>query len=199
MNKTPGKTPAAREKYWTKIIEAARKYPDGITAYCRAMNVEKNNYYFWFKRLRPKHPDWHDLTNHPQPRSAKKKEANQEPGEPDPEVSVGARKRKWSAADKERILQETDGLSGPDLAAALRREGLYVHHLNKWRTERDLSQIAANKNAQSANARLAAENKRLKEANEKLQKKLEQANEIIDLQKKISQVWNFALDRIDET
>jgi hypothetical protein len=32
VKRTPGKTPEARNKYWTKIIEAARKYPEGITA-----------------------------------------------------------------------------------------------------------------------------------------------------------------------
>jgi len=30
------------------------------------MNVSKNNYYFWFKRLRVNHDDWHDLTNRPE-------------------------------------------------------------------------------------------------------------------------------------
>lgn len=52
MKKTPGRTIAAREKYWTKIIEEARKYPEGVTAYCRFTGVSKNNYYFWFNRLR---------------------------------------------------------------------------------------------------------------------------------------------------
>lgn len=66
MKRTPGKTPAARERYWRKIIEEARRYPQGITEYCRVMNVSKNNYYFWFKRLRSQHPEWHDLTNHPE-------------------------------------------------------------------------------------------------------------------------------------
>ena len=181
MKKTPGKTPAAKEKFWTKIIQEARKYPPGITEYCRVMNVNKNNYYFWFQRLRAKHDDWHDLTNHPETLLPKTKAADpDQAGQPDSEVTINVRKRKWSAEDRERVLQETDGLAGPDLAAALRREGLYVHILNKWRTERDLSQMAANKNAKNANARLASENTRLREANEKLQKKLEQACEIIN-------------------
>jgi hypothetical protein len=41
MKRTPGKTTAAKEKYWEKIIEAARRYPQGITQYCRVMNVKK--------------------------------------------------------------------------------------------------------------------------------------------------------------
>jgi hypothetical protein len=66
MKRTPGKTTASKEKYWEKIIEAARRYPQGITQYCRVMNVSKDNYYQRFKRLRAKHPEWHDLSNRPE-------------------------------------------------------------------------------------------------------------------------------------
>lgn len=186
MQKTPGKTPAAREKYWTKIIQEARNHPAGITDYCRAMNVSKNNYYFWFKRLRPDHAEWHDLTNHPEiiPVHRQKKKPTGESAPPATEVEIGIRKRKWSASEKERILKETDTLSGPDLASALRREGLYVHTLNKWRTQRDLLRIANSKTKNGSPNPLTAENKRLKEENARLQKKLHQANEIIQIQKK---------------
>ncbi len=196
MQKTPGKTPVAREKYWTKIIEEARKYPNGITEYCRVMNLSKNNYYFWFKRLRSKHPEWHDLSNHPEgvvnPTQSRK---SNQPSDlsiqglaamPDPqtEVKMKATRRKWNATDREKILKETAGLPAGDVAAALRREGLYVlHTLNKWRTQRDLTNIARSKRPNGAPSPLSAENKKLKEENAKLQRKLQQANEIILLQK----------------
>ncbi|MBX9688137.1 MAG: transposase [Candidatus Obscuribacterales bacterium] len=199
MKKTPGKNPAAREKYWTKIIIEARKYPKGVTEYCRVMNISKNNYYFWFKRLRPKHPEWFDLSNHPEPLVREKKEkipGVAEASLPPTEVPARAQRRKWSAADRERILNETDRLSASDLAAALRREGLYVHTLNKWRTERDLRQIATRKT--NAPSPLLNENKKLKEENAKLQKKLQQANEIIQLQKKISQMLTMTIDSTDD-
>jgi transposase len=203
MKKTPGKTTAAKEKYWEKIIEAARRYPQGVTEYCRVMNVQKNNYYFWFKRLRPKHPDWHDLTNRPEiiptnsatgrkvsknhktPPAAAHSDSVQRP---ETEVAVRAQRRKWTAADRERILKETDDLSGPDLAAALRREGLYVHTLSKWRTQRDLVKIATEKKTSVRGNPLSAENKKLREENARLLKQLQKASEIIDLQKKISEV-----------
>jgi transposase len=199
MKKTPGKNPAARERYWTKIILEARKYPKGVTEYCRVMNISKNNYYFWFKRLRPNHPDWFDLSNHPEPLVKAKREAKDvavEGSLPPTEVPVRAQRRKWTAADRERILNETDKLSASDLAGALRREGLYVHTLNKWRTERDLTKIATRKS--NAPSPLSAENKKLKEENAKLQKKLQQANEIIQLQKKISQMLTMTIDSTDE-
>lgn len=196
MKRTPGKTAAARERYWTKIIEEARRFPKGITEYCRVMNVQKNSYYFWFKRLRPKHPDWVDLTNHPEVVAPERMSQQITNGDqPSAEVSVKARRRKWSATDRERILKEANGLAGADLGALLRREGLYVHTLNKWRTENDLNGIANNgKNPH----RLTAENKKLKEENARLQKKLQHANEIIQLQKKISEMLGMALDSIEE-
>lgn len=214
MKRTPGKTTASKEKYWEKIIEAARRYPQGITQYCRVMNVSKDNYYQWFKRLREKHPEWHDLSNRPeiiasnsatgyfrggqsslQPKGGRSRSSDK----PDTEVVVRPNRRKWTAGDRERVLEETDNLSGPDLAAALRREGLYVHVLNKWRTQRDLSKIASEKKTSAKGNPLSAENKRLKEENERLQKRLKKANEIIDLQKKISEVLGIALTATDES
>lgn len=202
MKKTPGKTPAARAKYWTKIIEEARRHPKGITDYCRIMNVSKNNYYFWFKLLRPHHPDWHDLTNHPEvltPERVKKDslDAGKEDLRPPTEVDARPRRRKYSASDRARILSETDSLSAGDLNAYLRREAVYVHTLNKWRTERDLTKIAASKNSRLPNP-LTNENKKLKEENARLQQKLKQANEIIQLQKKISHMLTMTLDGNDE-
>lgn len=202
MKRTPGKNDAAKEKYWTKIIEEARKYPKGVTEYCRVMNVEKNTYYFWFKRLRQKHPEWHDLTNHPEILVARQSKGhgngNGNGTLPDTEVTIKARRRKWSAADRERILKEFDQLQGVELAAALRREGLYVHTLTKWRTERDLKEIAQNSKRAKGPNPLAAENKKLKEEVARLEKKLQQSNEIIKLQKKISEMLGMALDAIDE-
>jgi hypothetical protein len=64
MNRTPGKTMAEREHYWTKIITQARVHSDGVSAYCAAKNISINNYYNWFKRLRVKHPEWNDLATH---------------------------------------------------------------------------------------------------------------------------------------
>lgn len=200
MQKTPGKTPVAREKYWTKIVQEARKYPKGITEYCRVMNISKNNYYFWFKRLRSKHPEWHDLSNHPESHVLARKEIVEENTEnevPSSEVPVRAHRRKWSGADKKRILMETDVLSAGDLSAYLRREGIYVHTLNKWRTQRDLLNIAnSGKNSRNDKSSTAgsSEIKKLKEENARLQKKLQQASDIIQLQKKISEMLSMAVE-----
>ena len=188
MKRTPGKTPEAREKYWTKIIEAARNYPEGITAYCRFMGISKNNYYSYFKKLRPKHPEWHDLTNIPEILASNRQPKSNEDGKkPDTEVVLNSRRRKWSLADKARILEETDNASPSELGSILRREGIYVHTLNKWRTARDLLDMVQAKKTRGPRATPAtAENKKLKDENARLSKKLRQATEIIKLQKKIA-------------
>jgi hypothetical protein len=147
MKRTPGKTAEARDKHWTRIIEAAR-HPAGVTAYCRFMNVSKNNYYFWFKRLRPAHPEWHDLTNSPEILSSNRKPqlAQKVNGaQPETEVPLNSRRRKWSLVDKARILEETDNAEPGALGSILRREGIYVHTLNKWRTARDLLDMSQRK------------------------------------------------------
>ena len=56
-------TSAEREKYWTQVIEEARKYPTGVAAYCADKNVSKHKYYLWFKQLRVNYPEWGAVPN----------------------------------------------------------------------------------------------------------------------------------------
>lgn len=58
IQRTPGSSLEERENYWMKLIERARAYPNGITAFCREHQVRKNNYYQWFRRLKLKYPYW---------------------------------------------------------------------------------------------------------------------------------------------
>ena len=60
------------------------------------------------------------------------------PGEPDPEVTPRAQRRRFSAAYKLRIVQQADGCTKPgEIGALLRREGLYSSHFVEWRRARD--------------------------------------------------------------
>lgn len=43
---------------WTAIIEAARRNPGGVKAYCDANEIRLHSYYAWFKRLKSAHPEW---------------------------------------------------------------------------------------------------------------------------------------------
>ena len=55
---------------------------------------------------------------------------------PDPEVAAKPQRRKFSAEDKKRILEETDRAVGHGgVGAVLRREGIYSSTLHGWRKE----------------------------------------------------------------
>ncbi|MDR3617702.1 MAG: IS3 family transposase [Candidatus Obscuribacterales bacterium] len=99
------------------------------------------------------------------------------------EVEERVQRRKFTAAYKAKILKEAENASDGQIGALLRREGLYASHLHKWRKERELNNLEPKKRGRKVNL-LLAENKKLQAKNAKLEKRLQQANAIIDLQKK---------------
>jgi len=107
---------------------------------------------------------------------------------PDPEVTPKAKRRRYNAEYKLRILAEVDDCTQPgEIGALLRREGLYSSHLSKWRKQREEGQLqglAGSKRGRKAE-RPAAEVARLRRENEQLQARLQQAETIIDVQKKL--------------
>lgn len=67
------------------------------------------------------------------------------PVAPDPEVPERARRRRFSASYKLRVLREADACSNTSgaLGALLRREGLYSSHLTTWRRQRERGELEA--------------------------------------------------------
>jgi transposase-like protein len=62
---------------------------------------------------------------------------------PDPEVVPKAKRRRFSAEYKLRILREADACSEPgEIGSLLRREGLYSSHLSNWRRQRQSGTLA---------------------------------------------------------
>ena len=59
------------------------------------------------------------------------------------EVSTKARRRRFTTAEKIRILREADAAAHETggVTALLRREGLYSSHLTSWRRQRDAGQF----------------------------------------------------------
>lgn len=59
------------------------------------------------------------------------------------EVSSKARRRRFTTAEKIRILREADAAAheAGGVSALLRREGLYSSHLTSWRKQRDAGQF----------------------------------------------------------
>ena len=63
---------------------------------------------------------------------------------PDPELVERARRRRFTAEYKLRIVREADACTRPgEIGALLRREGLYSSHLTQWRQARDAGALEA--------------------------------------------------------
>jgi transposase len=121
----------------------------------------------------------------------------------DPEVFVQKRRRKLTAHYKLRILQEADKcLDSGQIGALLRREGLYSTSLTRWRRQREqgLLKIMAPKTRGRKpiqKAPMLDEVSRLQKENQLLRKKLWQAERIIEVQKKISEILGINQDLSD--
>ena len=120
---------------------------------------------------------------------------------PDPEVVPRAKRRQFSAKYKLRILTEADQCTQRgEIGALLRREGLYSSHLTTWRRQRDRGQLAGltpKKRGRKPNPQVA-ELARLQRENEQLKARLEQAETIIEVQKKLSQMLGLTPAERDE-
>lgn len=107
---------------------------------------------------------------------------------PDPEVPAKARMRRWSAAEKARILAEYESLGKADKGALLRREGIYSSLISAWRQQRDqgalraLAKPAGRPQADPADR----ENTRLRARVARLEADLDKARRVIEVQGKLS-------------
>ncbi|PIV84627.1 MAG: transposase [Nitrospirae bacterium CG17_big_fil_post_rev_8_21_14_2_50_50_9] len=101
-------------------------------------------------------------------------------------------------------MKQADACTEPGaLGALLRREGLYSSNLTTWRRQRDrgaLSALTPKKRGRKESVRdpHQAENEKLRRENERLTKRLRQAEIIIDVQKKISQILGIPLATPEE-
>ena len=121
------------------------------------------------------------------------------PRMPDPEVPAQAVRRRFSAQYKLKILEQLDKCKNSgEVGALLRREGLYSSHLTKWRIQREqgaLNGLEPQKRGRKQKEvnPLAREVARLQRENERLQARLKQAETIIEVQKKLSQLLGISL------
>jgi len=120
---------------------------------------------------------------------------------PDPEVAVRAERRHFTAEYKRRILQEADTCTQRgQVGALLRRENLYSSHLTNWRQQRErgeLQGLTPVKRGRKADPQ-AAENAQLRRQNERLKVQLAHAELIIEVQKKVSQLFGPTPTATDE-
>jgi len=116
---------------------------------------------------------------------------------PEPEVMEKAKHRRFTIEYKAKIVREADACTElGQIGALLRREGLYSSHLSKWRRAYQMGALAGLRDDKRGRRRtkqpLEIENEQLKKKNAQLKKRLNKAEAIIDIQKKISSVLTDA-------
>jgi transposase len=125
-------------------------------------------------------------------------------GRPETEVSDKAKRRRFSAAYKQRILRETAACTEPGaISALLRREGLYSSHLFTWRrlAERgETEALTPKKRGPQPNATDERDKRiaQLERDNAKLVRRAERAEALVEVQKKVSQLLGIALPTPEE-
>jgi len=121
------------------------------------------------------------------------------PAAASPELLDRPRRRTFTAKDKLRILGEVDRAAGVPggIGAIMRREGLYSSALTDWRRQRDagafeaLSPVKRGPKVEAPNP-LAAENAQLLRDNKRLTLRLERAEAVIGIPKKVASLLGLA-------
>jgi len=110
--------------------------------------------------------------------------------EKNPEVVQKAERRRFTAEYKRRIALEAESCGEPgEIGALLRREGIYSSVLQRWRHQLREESLAPSKKSSTRDKLTAAQElARLRRENERLKEKLRQAELIIEVQKKVSEL-----------
>ena len=113
---------------------------------------------------------------------------------PDPEVVEKPKRRRFSAGYRLRIVREADACKAPgEVGALLRREGLYSSLLSAWRRQRDTGALASLRSKKRGPRAADPRVKRLERENAQLRRQLEQAETIIEIQKKVAGILGIPL------
>jgi transposase len=143
----------------------------------------------------------HQETVPPEQKQEQKQANDLEAQISDPEVVPKAKRRQFTAKYKLRILEEADHCTERgQIGELLRREGLYSSHLSKWRQQRargQLQGLAPKKRGRKGQDPSIAELALLRRENERLRAQLEQAEIIIDVQKKLARLLGLNTDETE--
>ncbi len=119
---------------------------------------------------------------------------------PDPEVTERAKRRRFTAEYKLRILRKADACKGDgDVGALLRREGLYSSQLAAWRRQRDeiaKAGLKARKRGPKGKV-VDPQVKQLKRENARLKRRLGRVELMLTIQKKASEMLGIPLNQPD--
>jgi hypothetical protein len=113
-------------------------------------------------------------------------------------------KRRFSTAYKIQVLESAAACSGSaEVAALLRREGLYHSHLQRWKAQREsgalsgLGSVKPGPKPKEANP-LDGKVKALEREKRQLEKRLKRAELLLEIQKKTAELMGWELAALAE-
>jgi len=122
----------------------------------------------------------------------------------DPQVPAKAARRRFSGEYKQRIVREADAArDAGEIGTLLRREGLYSSHLVTWRRARERGELAGlspkrrGRKEKVVNP-LAKRVAELERDKGRLERRLKQAELLLEIQKKASQLLEIPLASRDD-
>ena len=123
---------------------------------------------------------------------------------PDPEVVAQPKRRRFAAAYKARMVEEAQRCTEPgEIGALLRREGLYSSALTQWRRQYQAGALKGLKDDKRGRKRTRdprdEELQRLRRDNERLNRKLRQAELIIEIQKKVAAMLGNPIEMLPDS
>jgi transposase-like protein len=101
-------------------------------------------------------------------------------------------KKKWSGAEKLRIVMEASALTGSELGALLRREGVHEAELQEWRAAAEAALGEPLRNRTKSAGKPSLEAKRIRELERELDRKekaLAETAALLVLKKKVQEIW----------
>jgi transposase len=105
-------------------------------------------------------------------------------GVPDPEVPAKATRRRFTSAEKARILDAYEAASEIERAGICRRERIYSSLLSKWRKQRGAGRPLSARRGPKPDPE-AVEATRSQKRIAELERKLAKAEQVIDIQGKV--------------
>ena len=119
---------------------------------------------------------------------------------PDPQVVEKPLRRRFAKTYKLDVLRQADEcMDTGQIGALLRREGLYASNLSNWRWQRSQG-LLEEKSSGKRTAKLPTQDPRvsqLQRENVRLTARLKQAEFILEIQKKVSEILGIPLRMLD--
>lgn len=114
------------------------------------------------------------------------------------EPMTSSKKKRWTGAEKLRVLLEARGLSETDLGTLLRREGLHATDLTAWQAAAEAALSPEHRAAPSPERQ--RDQRRIQALERELRRKeaaLAETAALLVLKKKVQEIWGDEADATD--